>query len=88
MSVRTLIFFLVLSSFIPVSAAEDRPQETVVLLHGILNRPFVMVKIQKGLEENGFRVLNWGSSREAEGTTTGQSPFPALVWLAQKISCK
>ena len=60
MSVRTLIFFLVLSSFIPVSAAEDRPQETVVLLHGILNRPFVMVKIQKGLEKNGFRVLNWG----------------------------
>lgn len=60
MSVRTLIFILLLSSFIPVSAAEDRPQETVVLLHGILNRPFVMKKIQWGLEKNGFRVLNWG----------------------------
>ena len=60
MSVRTLTIFLILSSFIPVSAAEGRPQETVVLLHGILNRPFVMVKIQKGLEKNGFRVLNWG----------------------------
>ena len=49
MSVRTLTIFLILSSFIPVSAAEGRPQETVVLLHGILNRPFVMVKIQKVL---------------------------------------
>lgn len=60
MSVRTLTFSLVFCSFVPVVSAESRPQETVVLLHGILNRPFVMTKIQRGLEKNGFRVLNWG----------------------------
>ncbi len=59
MSVRTLLFSLLLGSFFPAAFAEDAPRESVVLLHGILNRPFVMKKIQKGLEKNGFRVLNW-----------------------------
>lgn len=60
MSVRSLISSLLFLTLVPALFAEDRPQETVVLLHGILNRPFVMNKIQKGLEKNGFRVLNWG----------------------------
>jgi pimeloyl-ACP methyl ester carboxylesterase len=32
----------------------------VVLLHGLLNRPFVMGRLKKMLEEKGFRVFNWG----------------------------
>ncbi len=60
MSVRTLIYSLLFLTLVPTLFAENRPRETVVLLHGILNRPFVMNKIQKGLEKNGFRVLNWG----------------------------
>jgi triacylglycerol lipase len=60
MSIRSLYICLILLTLASVLPAEDRPQETVVLLHGILNRPFVMNKIQKGLEKNGFRVLNWG----------------------------
>lgn len=35
-------------------------QPRVVLLHGLLNRPFVMGRLQKTLEEKGFRVFNWG----------------------------
>lgn len=60
MSVRSLFIGLFIFSLAQILPAEDRAQETVVLLHGILNRPFVMIKIQKGLEKNGFRVLNWG----------------------------
>jgi len=41
-------------------AFSPQPTETVVLLHGIINRPFMMYKIKKALEKNGFRVLNWG----------------------------
>jgi triacylglycerol lipase len=60
MSGCTLLIGLFLGSFVSLGSAEDRPRETVVLLHGILNRPFVMKKIQHDLEKNGFRVLNWG----------------------------
>jgi pimeloyl-ACP methyl ester carboxylesterase len=60
MSVRTLTVSLFFLSLFPSLFAQDRPRETVVLLHGILNRPFVMKKIEKGLEKNGFQVLNWG----------------------------
>jgi triacylglycerol lipase len=60
MSIRSLILTLLSLSLVSGLSAKDRPQETVVLLHGILNQPFVMKKIQRGLEKNGFRVLNWG----------------------------
>lgn len=60
MSVRTPLIGLLLALFVSLGSAEDRPRETVVLLHGILNRPFVMKKIQNSLEKNGFRTLNWG----------------------------
>lgn len=39
--------------------------ESVILIHGILNRPFIMTFIKKSLENEGFRVYNWGyKSRE------------------------
>lgn len=44
------------------SSVPPTAQETVVLIHGIVNRPFVMVPLQKRLEKEGFRVLNWGYS--------------------------
>jgi triacylglycerol lipase len=32
----------------------------VILLHGIFNRPFLMKRIEWGLEQQGYRVINWG----------------------------
>jgi len=34
--------------------------ETVILLHGILNRPMVMRKISLALKKEGYQVVNWG----------------------------
>lgn len=38
----------------------DEPQEAVVLLHGIMNKPFVMDKLATRLKKEGYRVYNWG----------------------------
>lgn len=38
----------------------DHDQETVILLHGILGRPLLMKKIEGGLRDAGYRVINWG----------------------------
>lgn len=35
-------------------------QDTVVLVHGILNKPFVMKAIEYRLKKEGFQVMNWG----------------------------
>lgn len=37
-----------------------RAQDTVVLVHGILNKPFVMKAIEYRLKKEGFEVINWG----------------------------
>lgn len=39
--------------------AEDR-KETVIVLHGIFNKAFMMNKIKNGLEKEGYKVVNWG----------------------------
>lgn len=35
-------------------------QQTVILVHGLLNKPFVMNGIAKVLREEGYPVYNWG----------------------------
>lgn len=40
--------------------ASVRAQETVVLVHGILNKPFVMKALERALIKEGFAVINWG----------------------------
>ncbi len=35
-------------------------QQTIVLVHGLLNKPFVMNGIAKVLREEGYPVYNWG----------------------------
>ena len=46
-------------------AADEHPGEIVIVVHGILNKPFVMEKIAHELEKNGYEVHNWGyPSRE------------------------
>src|SRR3954465_11763722 len=35
-------------------------QQTVILVHGLLNKPFVMNGIAKVLREAGYPVYNWG----------------------------
>src|SRR3954462_12546610 len=35
-------------------------QQTVILVHGLLNKPFVMNGIAKVLQEKGYPVYNWG----------------------------
>lgn len=49
--------FLGMASDTPEASS---PPTTVILLHGILNRPFMMKKIERHLERAGFRVVNWG----------------------------
>ena len=36
------------------------PKETVVLVHGIMNKPFVMDRIAHRLEQDGYEIQNWG----------------------------
>jgi pimeloyl-ACP methyl ester carboxylesterase len=88
MSIRSLLINLLLLSFLPGLHAKGRPQETVVLLHGILNRPFVMKKIQRGLEKNGFRVLNWGyqsTEKTIEEYTADLKQFVESQKLTQTV---
>ena len=35
-------------------------EQTIVLVHGLLNKPFVMKNIAKTLREAGYPVYNWG----------------------------
>lgn len=35
-------------------------QDTVVLVHGILNKPFFMARLESALEKDGYAVVNWG----------------------------
>ncbi|MBI1882746.1 MAG: hypothetical protein HYS08_00865 [Chlamydiae bacterium] len=38
----------------------EKSRETVILLHGILNRPIIMARIERALEREGYEVINWG----------------------------
>jgi triacylglycerol lipase len=40
--------------------APIRSDEAVVLVHGIMNKPFVMNRIAAGLRKQGYEVHNWG----------------------------
>lgn len=42
------------------------PRSTVVLLHGLLNRPFIMHRMRTGFAKSGFRVLNIGYPSSAK----------------------
>ena len=44
----------------PDSLYAAHKTDTVILLHGIMNRPFHMTRIKWALENEGFRVINWG----------------------------
>lgn len=52
-----LAAFLVSSAW---GAEASVPKETVVLVHGIMNKPFVMDRIADRLEQEGYEVQNWG----------------------------
>lgn len=43
----------------PDSPADAR-RETVVLAHGLMNRPVVMKLLESALERLGYKVVNWG----------------------------
>lgn len=40
--------------------ASPEPKEVVILVHGIMNKPFVMDRIAKRLRQEGYDVRNWG----------------------------
>ncbi len=53
-------FSLILLALFGAGALEAREKETVVLLHGILNKPFFMKKIEGAFIKEGYEVVNWG----------------------------
>jgi pimeloyl-ACP methyl ester carboxylesterase len=52
-----LVLALVLGIGAPVEAASA---DHVVLVHGIMNKPFVMSRLSNALTEKGYQVHNWG----------------------------
>lgn len=52
------IIFIVFVSAYAVSA--NNKKGTVILLHGIMNKSFMMNRIEKGLVKEGYEVVNWG----------------------------
>ncbi len=65
-ALRILSCLLLMSSLISVSAEEEEKEEdTVVLLHGLARSSRSMLKMERALEADGYRVLNIGyPSRE------------------------
>jgi triacylglycerol lipase len=59
--IAVLIGWAGLGSFRVVSNLPLKPsQQTIVLVHGLLNKPFVMNGIAKVLRDEGYPVYNWG----------------------------
>jgi pimeloyl-ACP methyl ester carboxylesterase len=56
---RTLVWALAFLSLQAGVRGGER-KETVVLVHGILNKPFMMKRVESVLEKEGFEVRNWG----------------------------
>ncbi|MBI2516260.1 MAG: alpha/beta hydrolase [Opitutae bacterium] len=54
-----LLFLFGLAAGVPASAAPDS-RETVVLLHGVAMRPFIMLRAAAALRSEGYRVVNLG----------------------------
>lgn len=54
---KILLAFLLIFSISFDAAAEDR-KETVIILHGIFNKSFMMNKIENGLSKEGYKVIN------------------------------
>jgi len=90
--IRFIGFVVLVSS---VLRAEGPAAETVILVHGIMNKPIVMNRIADALEKQGYEVHNWGyASREktieahAEAlstyiTTLGSRPKIHFVGFSQ-----
>ncbi|OGS19609.1 MAG: hypothetical protein A2219_07415 [Elusimicrobia bacterium RIFOXYA2_FULL_50_26] len=57
---RIIFAFVFLISMAYCAAAEAGGKEVVILLHGILDKPFIMARLENKLNNNGYAVVNWG----------------------------
>src|SRR5471030_3315869 len=56
-----ILCLAVISTIRYVAALNLKPsQQTIILVHGLLNKPFVMNGIAKVLRDAGYPVYNWG----------------------------
>jgi len=57
---KILVAFVFLLFLAPYAAAGTGGREVVILLHGILDKPLIMARLENKLNDNGYTVVNWG----------------------------
>jgi alpha-beta hydrolase superfamily lysophospholipase len=57
-----VVGFVMVSGAVPATDDGDHGDELVVLVHGMGRTPLSMLLLEHDLEQDGYRVLNWGYS--------------------------